>query len=682
MLKINKIKIEVNTIEGIFLGEYTFDMGLNVIKGLNTSGKSTLFQAMLYALGIEELLGGKNAKMMQSALREKIEKEEEKFIEVTASKVFLELQNLEKSITIERTIRGEKSPKLVRIYYGNLLTKPDMLYESIDTWIHDPGGASNKNRGFHYLLEEFLGWKLPKVVYNNGSFRKLYLQSIFPGFIIEQKGGWSDLLSTIPHYGIKNVESKSIEFLLKLDVFENEQAKLKVKSDKLAIQNEWKTKYNNLQYLLNRGDLEISGINNFPETLINSEGVALYLFFNGRRRLLNEILYDWKEEFKELSSRKIATNLMINQQNLKYLNSNQSELEELIIRWEFLSQNIKIRKSKIEQYEIQLKDVQEELRKNKDVEKIYKLGGEANISLAKKKCPTCNQPIEDSLFPIDADLNPMSIGENIKYIKAQEKMILAFLQVERSELIKEERNASQLYKNLNDIRISIRSLKKSLIEDDRIPSEAQIEKKIRLETKISFYTKLVEETNDAVEEFLVLSDKYNEIIGRERKLPSNLMSRLDYDKFKTLEKRFKLLLTTFEYSSKGRDNIAISKDIEKRFGLPVVEDEGIKYSLRYDSSGSDLIRTIWAYSIALLETSLLYNTNHPGLLIFDEPAQQGVGHSGFNEMMIRLASNKKVQSFVISSFNESKSYYENSVKGIEGKFKLIDISFKSISIKS
>ena len=66
MLRINAIKIEVNTSDGLFGCEYTFNKGLNIIKGDNSSGKSTLFQSILYALGFEELLGGKNEKTMQS----------------------------------------------------------------------------------------------------------------------------------------------------------------------------------------------------------------------------------------------------------------------------------------------------------------------------------------------------------------------------------------------------------------------------------------------------------------------------------------------------------------------------------------------------------------------------------------------------------------------------------------
>ena len=44
--------------------------------------------------------------------------------------------------------------------------------------------------------------------------------------------------------------------------------------------------------------------------------------------------------------------------------------------------------------------------------------------------------------------------------------------------------------------------------------------------------------------------------------------------------------------------------------------------MKFDSSASDNIRVIWAFTMALLQVSLEKNGNHPCILIFDEPDQQ------------------------------------------------------------
>lgn len=44
-----------------------------------------------------------------------------------------------------------------------------------------------------------------------------------------------------------------------------------------------------------------------------------------------------------------------------------------------------------------------------------------------------------------------------------------------------------------------------------------------------------------------------------------------------------------------------------------------------ESSASDNIRAIWAYTLELLQTSEKQIGNHPGVLIFDEPTQHSIG---------------------------------------------------------
>ena len=64
MINIRAVKIEINTSSGLYGAEYEFSDGFNIIRGNNTSGKSSLFQSIIYCLGFEELIGGKNEKTM------------------------------------------------------------------------------------------------------------------------------------------------------------------------------------------------------------------------------------------------------------------------------------------------------------------------------------------------------------------------------------------------------------------------------------------------------------------------------------------------------------------------------------------------------------------------------------------------------------------------------------------
>ena len=225
MIKLNAIKIKIVTPDGLYGFEQSFQKGLNIIRGNNSSGKSSLFQAILYALGLEELLGGKNEKTMQSVLKDQVEFPDSVFHKILQSEVYLEIENNE-AITVRRSIISPTdSPKLVTVYYGKLLTGENKNLKKQSMFIHDKGGAVDDVYGFHAFLSKFLGWSMPEVINNQGQSSHLYIQQIAPTFMIEQKSGWSDFFATMPYYGIKQATSRIIEYILNMDVFENQRRK-------------------------------------------------------------------------------------------------------------------------------------------------------------------------------------------------------------------------------------------------------------------------------------------------------------------------------------------------------------------------------------------------------------------------------------------------------------------------
>lgn len=185
MLKINAIKIEVNTTNGLYGNEIHFDTGLNIIRGDNSSGKSSLFQCIIYGLGFEELLGGKNEKTMQSVFKDQVEYPKESFHKVLQSFIYLEIENKE-VITIRRSVASEtRKSQLVDVYEGALISGNKKTLESRPMYIHDNGGATDDIYGFHLYLAEFLNWTLPEIMNKEGNLSKLYLQQIASAFIIE-----------------------------------------------------------------------------------------------------------------------------------------------------------------------------------------------------------------------------------------------------------------------------------------------------------------------------------------------------------------------------------------------------------------------------------------------------------------------------------------------------------------
>lgn len=60
-LLIRYLKLRITTPEGLFGVEIPFSTGLFILHADNTSGKSTCLQAILYALGLEGMMGASRA---------------------------------------------------------------------------------------------------------------------------------------------------------------------------------------------------------------------------------------------------------------------------------------------------------------------------------------------------------------------------------------------------------------------------------------------------------------------------------------------------------------------------------------------------------------------------------------------------------------------------------------------
>ena len=93
----------------------------------------------------------------------------------------------------------------------------------------------------------------------------------------------------------------------------------------------------------------------------------------------------------------------------------------------------------------------------------------------------------------------------------------------------------------------------------------------------------------------------------------------------------------------GYKSVASLGDIEisKESYLPVIED----FDMKFDSSASDNIRAIWAYTIALMQTSMEMQGNHPCVLIFDEPNQHSIISKDMGEFfdsIIALGSSTQI----------------------------------------
>ena len=79
-MKIRAIRLFMQTAIGPHGYEFQFGDRLTIVRANNSSGKSTFFHTLLYAIGMEELLGTRGEKSLQTAVREQFIDGDEKKI--------------------------------------------------------------------------------------------------------------------------------------------------------------------------------------------------------------------------------------------------------------------------------------------------------------------------------------------------------------------------------------------------------------------------------------------------------------------------------------------------------------------------------------------------------------------------------------------------------------------------
>lgn len=658
VFKINALKIDIETEKGNFGLEAEFCSKLNLIaSNINTQGKSTCIEAMYYCLGLEELLGGQNDKPIKPVLRKTLEYNNELFY-VLQSDIYLEIENSKgEVVTIRRSVKNaSRSNKLMTVYYCKISSIYDESIKSEDMYVHDPGSAVS-GKGFHKFLEEFIGWELPLVPTYDGIDRKLYIQTIFSAFFIEQKRGWSDIMATLPtKFKIKDASKRVIEFILKLDVFSNERKKLECNILSRRIKQEWEAIVKEIRNKLFSYNCSIHNLPSSPEILKEnfvknllimkktSEGDEITLT-QYIERCKNEIINLEKLDIVTVGSHTSELEIELSQKNEEL-----AELEKQLI--EERKKQI-IEKDNLNTLRERLYIINDDIRNNKDVLKLKNLGSTQEWHINNNICPTCKQKIHDCLLPQDEGYNIMTIDENIKYLESQKEMLEFTIENQKVILNSITQNISIIEAKIYTIQKVIRSIKADLNANESNISETYIRKKFILENEIEKVENLITDINTQFIKLQKLSEEWRKLQAEIAKLPTDYFTDLDIRKLNTLRDNFRKNVQEFGYRSINPFDIDISKD---RY-LPTIEG----FDMKFDSSASDSIRSIWAYTIALFQTAQQLNGQHAGIIIFDEPAQHSIVVDDMKEFLNKILTLEGSPQVFIGITMSDKSVLNNLI---------------------
>ncbi len=679
-MRICAIKIKLDTPEGLFGFETTFSEHLNIIRGNNSSGKSTIYNSIIYCLGMEEIIGSKGPKSLPYALKEHFNYNGRE-IKIESSKVMLEIKNHEgKTVTISRVIIDKlKSNKLIEIIDGPILTQKLTPTEVRPTYVHDSGGAT-KEEGFHFFLEKFLNYNLPTVPLSNSTAQtKLYLQTIFAALIIEQKRGWSDYLANIPYYGIRDVKTHVAEFLLNLNVFENNILLDTLNKESIKLHQEWEFKLRQIERISSENSLFIS---NLPTKLVSDferDKLSINKKTFTQSIKLDAYIKELQAEGATLEHPETSKTSSDTEQQLGKLDELTADIEKLSNSYELLISRENLSISSLKEYENFILEIKEDLERNKAAFKLKSLGAELNIRTASDFCPTCSSPISDSLAQQLTKANEMSLEENINYLNKQAEMISRQIRGLRSELKDIESIKSDLSKRIDEKRRLLSTIKKAVILGEG-NVKAIYMRQIQVEDELKKLDSAALEIETTIESMSNLSKDFFNNKKARKGLPENLLSDEDSKKINVFQSFFRANASAFGYSSADINLVEINKGslTPYLFSTELREMADIKS----DSSASDFVRLIWSYLIALYQTSTFslnqktFIGNHPKFILFDEPGQHSMGEESQRALFNLLGSEKGLQSIVAASFDESDAVFNEATHGV--KFNLISLDIKCI----
>ncbi|UCJ16462.1 hypothetical protein K5Q02_22210 [Pseudomonas sp. MM211] len=648
MLEITRLKIIAKTSAGDFGVDIPFKNGLFILRVENTHGKSTCMNAIAYALGMERALGLADAKVpFPPSLTKEIEDENGIELPVISSMVFLEISNSKGSIaTIKRQVLGVTEDNVAFVYP----TEMDRINETLSQklFLHREGDTT-RALGFYYWLSKFVGWELPIVPRLDGREANLYPAVFFPTWFVEQKKGWTSIQATTPFFlKIKEAKKRSIEFMLSLETNEIVNKKFKIKTALDDINYAWKFCKKSLSTAAAKIGGEISGVPDAPEVNFDPFKIDIGVKHKEKWRSIQFLKSETEAEL-DIFIKKLKETVSAATEDHAIndrIDTCKAELKELSYSSNRIEEDISYCNQQINSTDIRINTLKEDQRKYEDLTKIGQLEIIAGSELEINTCPTCTQNISENLANLSNTSPLMSLDESLEYIKEQGKVFKSV----KSGLIQQkslkEAECNKINIQITKLIEEINRLQKNILPFDSLVMEENLRKKIDFENLIKTYADGISAIMQARLELDSHLKNYKSLIEQRRKLPQNILSTTDSHKLNTLRSNVVSLLSSFGFSSFKPDLIRISEETY----LPTRDG----FDLGFDTSASDGIRIIWSYLIGLFQVGCEFNTNHPRILIFDEPRQQEAKKVSFTALLkaASIASNGKGQIILATSEDE------------------------------
>jgi hypothetical protein len=283
---------------------------------------------------------------------------------------------------------------------------------------------------------------------------------------------------------------------------------------------------------------------------------------------------------------------------------------------------------------------------------VADLGGTPLAELQEGRCPTCDQHWPHDLLGGDVQA-VMTFEDNIAVIEQEQRALRALRTGAKETLDDSRARLASLSEGWYEKQAEVRALRQVLVQDGRAPSAAAVRERLVVERRIERLSDLESELDGLLDRLAPLAQEFMDLKAQRDALADDQLTPADERKVATWERS--LLSQLEEYGFRSTTGETTTGGIRLSRSTLLPERQGL--NLAREVSASDTIRLIWSYLLGLMETGRDEQTNHPGLLILDEPGQQDIEDPSVRAFMERASRSAAAGQQVIVTITRATSAF-------------------------
>jgi hypothetical protein len=460
-LRLVDLSIDVLTSAGPLRYFTRFSNGLNVFAAPNSYGKSTMLQSIVFALGLEGMLSRSSAPPLGPVMTTVADLPDGQRPGVVESSVTLTCLNAAGDYL--RTRRFAKSDDvrtgLIQTWQA---TSKDLLEtaERTDTFVRQ-GGAAVRELGFHRILADFLGWRLPLVPTYTPNETLLYLEALFPLFYVEQKSGWAGVTPRMPTYlGIRDMLRRSVEYVLGLSTLERLRVLNALREELAEVRAEWVRVIERVEAEARAESLRLT-LPRLATGKTQRVPIRVEADMDGKWMPVDAALAEWKQRVDSLDPSRIMTAGGRTSQSQKELADAEQAVRRLGAQLRTLNEQATYIQADLDALSSRLASVDADQRRLRDVKKVRDLGSDLGVSiLSNDLCPTCLQELDGRQVATGV---AASIDETLQLDAAERTTLVDMQLAGQSRLEDFDRAQYALTQQLDHARGQVRALRDELV---------------------------------------------------------------------------------------------------------------------------------------------------------------------------------------------------------------------------